>query len=335
MKFGGLIFVLAVLAAAPSASRADDSDGDCGRIYSEWRVLWAESDAAMPAKFARCLAAAHAGDQNAQAGVAITYLDGDAVPQDIQAGMMWLELAVANDGAMALFNLGEMYWQGLWFGSGARDPLIYDKALAYTRRSAALGFARAQWSMGRTYEVGRLLPQDYRIAAAYYQLAADQGYVFAQRDLAKLLLAGKGVKRDAREAARLLHLAAAQESYQDSSAWALANLYAEGRGVERDLAKARHFYEMGIRNVDWLSHYPLGMMYLRGLGGPKNIEEATTNLWIASDAGDPRAQFALGQVYERGIDVPRDIDAARELYAEAAAKGHRQAAARLMALRAR
>lgn len=329
MRRGGLIAILVVLVVAPVTGRADD----CGRVFGRWRELWAFPEAALRAKFVRCLAAAQAGDQNAQAGIGISYLEGDAVQEDRAAGIGWLEMAAAQDGAMALYNLGEMYWYGEWHGAVPRDPPLVDKAVAYKRRAAALGFAQAQYDMGNLHAMGRLVAQDYRIVAAYYRLAADQGHVFAQRDLAMLYLEGKGVKRDAGEAARLLHLAAAQESYHDWSAWALAKLYAEGRGVKRDLGTARHFYEMGIRAVDWSSHYALGMMYLRGQGGPKKIEDAIFHLTVASDNREPPALFELGQVYERGIEVPRDIDEARELYKQAAAKGHARARQALQRLK--
>jgi hypothetical protein len=60
------------------------------------------------------------------------------------------------------------------------------------------------------YEQGKGLPQDFTEAVAWYRKAADQGFARAQDDLGYMYLEGKGVWRDYSEAARWYRKAAKQ-----------------------------------------------------------------------------------------------------------------------------
>ena len=54
----------------------------------------------------------------------------------------------------------------------------------------------AQVNLGRVYEDGRDVPQDYSEAAKWYRLAAEQGQASAQSNLALMYRQGRGVPQD-------------------------------------------------------------------------------------------------------------------------------------------
>ena len=57
-----------------------------------------------------------------------------------------------------------------------------------------------------------------------------------------------------------------------------------------------------------------------------NYEAAVREWKVLADRGDPDAQFNLAQAYKLGRGVPTDLARAEELYGQAAARGHLQAA---------
>jgi uncharacterized protein YdaT len=66
------------------------------------------------------------------------------------------------------------------------------------------GDANAQSLLGKIYEEGRAVPQNYPEAVRWYRKAAEQGDKFAQLSLGMMYKEGKGVAQDDVEAARWL-----------------------------------------------------------------------------------------------------------------------------------
>jgi uncharacterized protein len=76
-----------------------------------------------------------------------------------------------------------------------REPAIY-VAADKTVRLAKGGDIRAQAQLGRMYETGRGVPQNFFEAARWYSRAAAQGDGWAQFELGMLYNKGEGVARD-------------------------------------------------------------------------------------------------------------------------------------------
>ena len=66
----------------------------------------------------------------------------------------------------------------------------------------------------------------------------------------------------------------------------------------------------------------LGMIYDRGLGVPKNLNEASKWYRKAAEQGYALAQSYLGSMYAKGEGVPKDSVEAAKWYREAAEKGN-------------
>jgi TPR repeat protein len=78
------------------------------------------------------------------------------------------------------------------------------------RLAADQGAAAVQFNLGRTYEIGRGVPQSYAEAMKWYRKAADQGDAAAQFNLGTLYYNGRGVAQDLVEAHKWYTLAASR-----------------------------------------------------------------------------------------------------------------------------
>jgi uncharacterized protein len=90
-----------------------------------------------------------------------------------------------------------------------REPANYvaaDKIMDLAKR----GDIKAQAQLGRMYETGRGLPQNYFEAAKWYSRAAVQGDGWAQFELGMLYNKGEGVVRDFVQSYMWLSLSASQ-----------------------------------------------------------------------------------------------------------------------------
>lgn len=94
----------------------------------------------------------------------------------------------------------------------ARDGLAPAPYAAAARviHLAKLGDVKSAALLGRMYETGRGVPQDYTEAAKWYYRAADRGDARAQYELGLLYNKGQGVRRDYVLAEMWLNLSASQ-----------------------------------------------------------------------------------------------------------------------------
>ena len=79
-------------------------------------------------------------------------------------------------------------------------PQDVAKAVAWYRKAAEQGFAKAQFNLAVRYTGGEGVPQDDGEAAAWYRRAAVQGFAKAQCNLGVMYLQGRGVPQDDAEA---------------------------------------------------------------------------------------------------------------------------------------
>jgi uncharacterized protein len=95
-----------------------------------------------------------------------------------------------------------------------REPAIYraaDKIMGLAKR----GDVKAQAQLGRMYETGSGLPQNFFEAAKWYSRAAVQGDGWAQFELGMLYNKGEGVVRDLVQSYMWLSLSASQAVGED------------------------------------------------------------------------------------------------------------------------
>jgi TPR repeat protein len=105
----------------------------------------------------------------------------------------------------------------------------------------------------------------------------------------------------------------------------LGVMYATGRGVPKDAAKAFEWWQKAAAKGHAVAQYNLGVMYATGEGIPKDTAKASGWWQKAAAQGNADAQTNLGVMYENGRDVPKDEAKAFEWYQKAAAQGVAQA----------
>jgi TPR repeat protein len=190
----------------------------------------------------------------------------DAVLQDYARARHFYELSAEQGYALAQYNLGNLYCNGL----GVTQD--YAKARHFYELAAEQGNAFAQFNLGSLYDHGEGVTEDYAKARHFYQLAAEQGNAFAQINLGNLYHQGQGVTQDYAKARHFYELAAEQ-----GNALAQTNLgilYDQGLGVTQDYAKARHFYELAAQQGNTWAQNNLGNLYCHSLGITQDYAKA-------------------------------------------------------------
>ena len=155
-------------------------------------------------QFNELLKLADNGDANAQFYIGRIYLDDYKIgfqlglPQNINNGLKYLELAAKGGHTQAQQVLGEMYWYG---DLVSKDV---DKGFKYFEDAAEAGDAENEMYVGAMYyELGRS-NADYEKAFKWLSRAAQKGHRRAQFYLGQMYSFGKGVPKDEKKAEELL-----------------------------------------------------------------------------------------------------------------------------------
>lgn len=171
-------------------------------------------------------------------------------------------------------------------------------------------------------------------ALHYLKRLADKGYVEAQYLLGDAYSSGAFGKVDNKEAF-VLFLAAAKHGHTES-AFRTAHCYEEGLGTGRDARKGLEFLKIAASKNHAAAMYKLGVYSFYGrMGLPDNVVTKKLGIkWLERALNvatelTAAAPYELGKIYFSGfMDILlKDEKYALELYAQAAALGHVEAAA--------
>jgi len=176
-------------------------------------------------------------------------------------------------------------------GEAAWDHKDFDEAISLYRKAAEKGHVKAQFSMGRCYELGMCLKQDYAKAVEWYRKAAEQNNTEAQYKLGIFYHQGKGVKEDCVKAVEWLRKAAEQD--YASAQYLLGSCYYFCQGVSRDEAKAVEWYRKAAEQGNVLAQSALGECYRDGSGVAADYAKAAEWFRKAAEQGESEAQEML------------------------------------------
>jgi uncharacterized protein len=115
------------------------------------------------------------------------------------------------------------YMVGRMYDDGKGVLQDYNQVVFWYRKAAEQGSALAQIFLGESYSAGNGVPQDYNQAALWFGKAADQGDATAQRKLAWMYYRGQGVPKDYVEAHKWFNLAATNTNEKESRDKAIKN----------------------------------------------------------------------------------------------------------------
>jgi TPR repeat protein len=167
--------------------------------------------------------------------------------------------------------------------------------------------------------------KDYTTAFNEWKAAAEEGQPEAEFDLGVLYAQGRGVKRDLTLAEQWYRKAAEQGNAE--AEFALGQMYARGWGVPRDEADAIRWFQMA--NAPETDGPATDWAVIEGYGVQKDEKQAAYWYEQAAQKGHPEAQFQLAHLYATGKGVPHDEDQAVRWTRASAGRGYAPAQAAL------
>ena len=225
--------------------------------------------------------------------------------------------------------LGRIYSEA-YLGGPQTD---YDTALSWFNTAVEKGCLAARFFIGLLYGGGRAFPSDFQKAMENFRLVAEDGENLYCEDAANALgdlyseggtdSTGFTVERDI-DKAREWYEKAAEKDY-GPALYALSLLYREGwEGTAPDHEKTVELLRRGAAADYAPAQYALGCLYEAGFDDIIKPDEAVSIEWYkkAAENGNPSAQYEMGLVYSRGKGVPEDEEKAAEWFKKAAQYGH-------------
>jgi TPR repeat protein len=166
-------------------------------------------------------------------------------------------------------------------GLAALNRGDFATALRLWRPLAEQGDARAQNAIGRRYDEGQGVPQDYVEAVRWYRMAAEQDDAYGENNLGVMYYQGHGVPQDYVQAMKWCRKALAQGN--DLARWNI-DLLGDNSGVLKADPELRQSYRDAADKGDPDAQYAIGLMYLEGQGEPQDYVQAHTWLNLAASA---------------------------------------------------
>ncbi len=166
------------------------------------------------------------------------------------------------------------------------------------------------YRIGKMYEYGLGVTQDYSSAIEHYKLSENKYAYFALGNIYKY---GSGVETDYAKAFDYYMRSLSSKGGMPFASYAVGQAYELGQGVEKDLSSAHNFYAEalnGLEKVFTKNHddnisYKIGMMYLNGKGTDIDLEYAEKYLLLSADSNNYKAQYMLGKLYQS--DSKKDL----------------------------
>lgn len=172
------------------------------------------------------------------------------------------------------------------------------------------------YRIGKMYEYGLGVTQDYNSAIEHYKLSENKYAFFALGNIYKY---GSGVETDYAKAFDYYMRSLSGKGGMPFASYAVGQAYELGQGVEKDLTSAHDFYAeslTGLEKIFTKNHddnisYKIGMMYLNGKGTDIDLECAEKYLLLSADSNNYKSQYMLGKLYQS--DSKKDLQKAEKV----------------------
>ena len=269
-------------------------------------------------------------------------------PRDYARALKWFKHAIKMGDSVKFdytspFHAGERisYQQSLrYMGDAFRDgkgvPKNINEWIKWYKRAAKAGpFASPASYLAEWYHEGTLYGSEdkntalnYKEAAKWYAHLASMGSTVVLHKLGEIYFyGGHGVKIDYKEAFRWLNSAAREKSFRhrvyNHAQANLGWLYQEGKGVAKDLSKAREWHKIAAGHGNAFAQANLGWLYQEGQGVVQDYKEAVKWYRKSAEQGNAFAQSSLGYMYDTGQGVVVDFVRAHMWYNLADSNGYK------------
>jgi len=243
-------------------------------------------------KIEQLIAKAQTGDEDAVWKVAMAYFNGWPIDQNWTEAAKWFAVLAKKQNPKAILNLGVILWDQT---SPVRDT---QKAPQLFLEGAKRGEREAVVFLSECVRYG--FPgkdPDPKSALRILVAAAQEKNAFAIDSLGWWLLDGSDeLPKNEQKAFALFQEAWA--AGHAPSAHALGYIYRNGRGVNKDISKAREYYRLAAEAGYPAAQNTYARFLSAGTGGEKNEAEAVRWFSAAAKQGDKNAKSNLR---DRGI----------------------------------
>lgn len=267
--------------------------------------------------------------------LALDYMYGNeqnksaVIKKDPEKAFEILSVESKSGNILATYDIGKLY-DSQMLKSNDGDTLsqqYYSKAFVDFHKLLSIvsmsDDKRDNWTksylnyrIGKMYEYGLGVTQDYNSAIEHYKLSENKYAYFALGNIYKY---GSGVETDYAKAFDYYMRSLSSKGGMPFASYAVGQAYELGQGVEKDLSSAHNFYAealKGLEKVFTKNHddnisYKIGMMYLNGKGTDIDLEYAEKYLLLSADSNNYKAQYMLGKLYQS--DSKKDLQKAEKV----------------------
>ena len=267
--------------------------------------------------------------------LALDYMYGNeqnksaVIKRDPEKAFEILSAESKSGNILATYDIGKLYDSQMLKSNGG-DTLsqqYYSKAFENFHKLLSIvsmsDDKRDNWTksylnyrIGKMYEYGLGITQDYSSAIEHYKLSENKYAYFALGNIYKY---GSGVETDYAKAFDYYMHSLSSKGGMPFASYAVGQAYELGQGVEKDLSSAHNFYAealTGLEKVFTKNHddnisYKIGMMYLNGKGTDIDLECAEKYLLLSADSNNYKAQYMLGKLYQS--DSKKDLQKAEKV----------------------
>lgn len=208
---------------------------------------------------------------------------------------------------------------GLQEGKQAFANKQYAAAFRELKSLADGGDIESSAIVGGLYLDGLGTDKNELRAAELLSRAAEANNAMACYLFGRMLLAGNGVKKDEAKALEFLKRSA-ERGYGPAQNWLGTAVYKGLHGYQKDLTKARDWYQAAADQGDASGQANLGYLYELGHGVDQNALEAYKLYRMSADQDNALGMFNLGRLYANGVGVARDFSEAQKWWLKAAGK---------------
>lgn len=272
---------------------------------------------------------ADSGFVDAQYMLGMIYLSGSTqIKKNESRAFEWIKKAAEDFHADAMFQAGNMYYQGI----GTNKDL--KKARKYLELASEQNIDEASGLLAKI-DAEKNQPPTTQIATVRTKSASDlliesaeRGNVKAQYQLAMAYLEGKsGLRKNNAKALTWLKNAAIN-NHSDAQ-YLLGSFYYNGNPVQRDLKTAKFWLNKAAGAGVSQAKVLISAIddFNKSSASRQKKAVSTNDLFLASaDKGDSEAQFKVGLMYLNGKDgFPKDEQKALHWLSKAATQNHTRA----------
>jgi TPR repeat protein len=134
-----------------------------------------------------------------------------------------------------------------------------------------------QYLIGMMYKHGLCVEKNLTKSFDYFSVLDIENYPLAKYELAEMYYYGEGIKKNYKKA-YFMYKEILENTHKIAILKAkLGDMNFKGMGVEKNFLNAKKYYQEASDLNHLGATYSLGLMYLSGLGGEKNITKAILN----------------------------------------------------------